>query len=1056
MNFRDFHRKNDWENPHIRQINREAAHVPWGAYENEEQAKSCSREASAYQLSLDGFWKFALADSPLCIPEDFYTPGFNTGTWSDIPVPGNWELSGFSKPIYTNVLYPFRLDAQDEKYLRQPGTKSEKPWLEWFNPPHVPSENPTGCYVRTFQLPEDWKGKQVFLYFGGVESAFYLWVNGEAVGYSQDSKIPAEFDISPYLVPGLNTVALAVLRFCDGTWLEDQDYWHVSGIFRSVGLFAKPQMHIRDFKVQATPDLYGSGGELHAWCHVTTLEGYADYRVRMRLYDREGNLAAEDIQGFAVQTPMYGFRCPTPAPCPEKGAALFRVRVGSVQSWSTEEPYLYTVTFTLIDSEGREADFESCRTGFRRVEIKDGMILFNGKRMIFRGVDRHEFALETGRTVSKEHMRKEILLMKQLNFNAVRTSHYPDDPVWYDLCDELGIYIVCETNLETHGVLGDLTINPDWAEAFLERAIRMVMVHKNHACIVSWSLGNESGCGPNHAAMANWIRDYDGTRLVQYEGGYPEAHISDIRCPMYFKVWDIADMLTNTKDLRPVVQVEYAYNIGNSGGNFNKYWDLVERLPRFQGGFVWDWQDKALIGKTSEGEKFWAYGGDFGELNDVDCVNYMCANGVVAPDLTPKPAAYEMKNCQAPVSIKAVYGSELTFIFRNRCQDWDNAHFEIHWEVIENGAVVRQGRIPAPSAGPMSDCEFTLDSGVVKKPGCEYFLNMYIKLVRETFWALEGHELFRGQFALSSAGRLPVMEVSPAPVSVTEARGEIIILGEGMEIAFNQETGLICRYEISGWNLLLDGLQENFFRPPTGVDRGTSLVNSVGILTDWVKSGYDRLERKPVQVKASCLADGRAWVEVLATLAAPDVSYGIESRITYLIDGRGRMSVDISLDMDRDLEHAPRAGVSLVLPEGLEKVRWYGRGPWENYSDRKSAALVGLYQSTVSEQDFPFLPPSECGGKEDVRWLELLDESGSGIRIGSKAPFHFDVHHSSVEDIAAAKHFHEIPVRKETYLNIDCRHAGLGGDDGWSKNLHPEFRVQPDTYRFSLVIEPVR
>lgn len=1055
MDFFSFHRKPDWENQHIRQLNRETTHSPWGAYEDEKQAVSCKRDVSGYCLTLDGMWKFLLAESPGKVPDGFYQPGFDTHSWTEIPVPGNWELHGFSKPIYTNVLYPFELDKTNENYLFEPSLRNKQRDMGMFNPPYVPSANPTGCYVRTFNLPENWKERSVFINFGGVESAFYIWINGKPVGYSQDSKIPSEFDITSFLIPGNNTVALMVLRFCDGTWLEDQDYWHISGIFRSVRLYSKPGIHIRDFKVQAQPETYGNEGVVRAWCHVNTNSGYADCSVRVRLYEANGKLVADRMEGIITRTPMYGFRNPNPPPCPEKGAALFEFRINDVNTWSTDEPYLYIITFALVDSEGNEIDFESCRVGFRRVEIKDGIILLNGKRLIFRGVDRHEFALETGRYVTPEHMRREILLMKQLNFNAVRTSHYPDDPVWYDLCDELGICIVCETDLETHGVGGDLAVNPDWSEAFLERAVRMVLVHKNHPCIVSWSLGNESGCGPNHAAMANWIRDYDVTRLVQYEGGHPEAHISDIRCPMYPSVEKITDMLADLNDRRPIVLVEYAYSMTNSGGNFYKYWDLVERFPRFQGAFVWDWQDKALPGKTEDGKDFWAYGGDFGELKDAINESYMCANGVVAPDLTPKPAANEMRNCQSPVQIAVLNADEGRLLFKNRCHDWNGSHFEIRWEVIEDGIISAQGRIPAPEAAPMTDMEFRIDTGIEKKPSGEYFLNVYVLLNHDTPWAAKGHELFRNQFVLSGVGRLPARVEKHVPAVLGNAGALITVTGQGFFAAFDKASGILTSYEKDGRKMILSGLLENFFRAPTGIDRNCDCTHINGILEEWLKSGYDRLERKLVDISASSLSDGRVRVEVAAALTAPGVPYGIRSEVIYYTDGKGQMSINIMLDMDKNLTHAPRAGIGLKLPEGFEKLRWYGRGPWENYADRKKSALVGLYESTVEEQDFPFIPPCECGGKEDVRWLELLDRKGRGIRIAGEAPFHFDVHHSSIEDIVKAAHIHELQRHPEIFLNIDCKHAGLGGDDGWTKNLHPEFRVQPDVYRFRIFIEPV-
>ncbi|MHB8061088.1 MAG: glycoside hydrolase family 2 TIM barrel-domain containing protein [Ruminiclostridium sp.] len=1056
-NFSAFHTCNDWENQHVRQINREASHSAWGAYENEQQASKYDRHLSTFCMSLDSAWKFQLVDSPQKAPVDFFSRGYDTSTWPDINVPGNWETQGYGKPIYVNSYYPFKNDTRDEKYICEPSLKTKKGVEERYNPPFVPSENPTGCYVRTFEFHEKWVGRRTFIYFGGVESAFYFWINGKPVGYSQDSKLPAEFEISKYLLPGTNTIALTVLRFCDGVWMEDQDYWHISGVFRSVCLFSKPIVHIRDIRVEAIPDEYGSGGLVRAWCHIKTEEGYSDYTVRMRLYVSGSNKLLEEDAQISTTTPLYGYnwyRNPDKLPLPERGAAFFNKKVESIKTWSFDEPNLYTVTFALVDTEGREIDFESCRTGFRKIVIKDGVIYLNGRRMIYRGVNRHEYAYGSGRYVTKQHMRNEIYLMKQLNFNAIRTSHYPNDPYWYDLCDELGMCVVCEADVESHGIAGNLTVSSDWSEALLERAVRMVMTHKNHPCIFSWSLGSESGCGPGHAAMANWIREYDKTRTVQYETGHPEAHISDIRCPMYARVGQIEEMLADATDKRPVVLIEYSYSMSNSGGGVYKYWELIERLTRFQGGFIWDWQDKAFVGKTINGEEYWGYGGDFNELVDTLVVPYMCANGVVTPELTPKPSAFEIKNCQAPIKIDQVEACDGRFVFKNRCQDWSAEHFYIRWEITANGEVQKSGQINDLRTAPMSDEEFSLNVEIEKQKDQEYFLNIFVCLNHSTVWAKKGHEIFRNQFAFSGAGRLPLKIPVFVPAGLTETSNNIIISCKNTRICFDKNTALICEYVIKGKRLMIDGAIENFFRAPTGIDRGTELETK-GILKGWLASGYDGLVRNPAGIFASKLSDGRIRVETYTNLSAVNLNHGIKSRMVYLIDGEGKLSIDISLDMDPSLSHAPRAGVTLVLPGGYEKLRWHGRGPWDNYADRKKSALVGVYSSTVDEQEFPFIPPCECGGKEDIRWIELMDGEGNGIKISSDSLFHFDVHHSSVADFTEAKHIHELKRHSDIYLNIDAVHAGLGGDDGWSQNLLPEYRVIPRCYRFRLDITPL-
>ncbi|MBC7960295.1 MAG: glycoside hydrolase family 2, partial [Vallitaleaceae bacterium] len=555
-----FHTKNDWENLDVLAISREQSHTPWGAYENAIQAATCDVNLSKWTNSLDGTWKFAYFSKPEAV-SPFWEANYDHSTWNDINVPGNWELQGFGEPIYTNTLYPWNHFSKGNEII-YPNNEQGVRGLP--NPPYLPSNNPTGCYFRTFNISEEWLEKEVFIYFKGVETAYYLWVNGKEVGYSEDSKLPSEFNITPYITKGENTIALQVMALATSTYLEDQDYWYLNGIFRSVSLFAKPRARIVDWKIDAVPDAHHSFGTIKADVAINRFNGFANYKVKLDILDSKDGILASGTSEINPQGQYRAYEKPT------SNTARIELKVENIKKWSPEMPRLYKAVITLISPEGTEVDFESCKIGFKKIEIIDGVILINGTRLVVKGVNRHEHECYGGRRVTVEQMVKEIKLMKSLGINSVRTCHYPNDPIWYDLCDEWGLLLICECNLETHGVFGAITHNPAWGANFLDRAIRMVLTHKNHASIYSWSLGNESGVGANHAAMAGWIREYDPTRLCQYEAGEPGKNISDVRGNMYATQKHIMSMLTDATDIRPIVLVEYLYQILNSGGGMYK------------------------------------------------------------------------------------------------------------------------------------------------------------------------------------------------------------------------------------------------------------------------------------------------------------------------------------------------------------------------------------------------------------------------------------------------------------------------------------------------------
>ena len=1042
----------DWENPLVTGKNKRPGHVPMGAYPTVESALSCDRKASPNVQLLNGEWRFHLASCPEEVPAGFQDESFDISDWAKITVPGNWQLQGFDDiPIYTNVAYPFPP-----------------------NPPFVPKENPTGCYRHTFNVDPSWLGRNIYLLFESVDSAFYLWVNGQEVGYSQDSRLPAEFDVTPYVRAGENTIAVQVMRYSDGSYLEDQDMWLLSGIQRDVILYNKPRVALEDFIVRTELDNRHEDGTLYIEAQMTQVTGLSAWSVEAMLYDAEGKpifsspLAAHFNDRVLHQRGI------------KMGRAVISQLVENPQKWTAETPYLYRLVLTVKDPQGAAVDFESCRVGFRQVEIKDSVILLNGKRLVLRGVDRHEHHPERGRALTEEDMRAEIKLMKQLNFNAVRTSHYPDDPLWYDLCDEYGIYLIDEANIETHGVWDDLSNDPLWLHAYMERATRMILRDKNHPSILFWSLGNESGCGTNHAAMTAWIKAYDPTRLVHYESGRPGQHVSDVYSVMYPNLDMMKQVLADANEKRPIIMCEYAYAKGNSTGNFFKFWDMVDAFPRFQGGCIWDWNDKALLATNEQGQKYWAYGGDFGGDFNYRQPNedpQMCCNGIVGPDLQPHPGAFEVKKVQAPVGIEAVDVLKGRFIVRNKYHTLSLGHLDIHWELAEDGCTIQEGNLPPVdiAAGAKGELLIPFQVPKVLQPGAEYHLKIRFVLAADIAWAGKGHEVAWEQFPLLfPVAPKTVIPLSALPdLALQEGNHQVTVTGAEFQMVFHRAEGIITNYQAHGRELLKSGPRENYFRAPTDID--LLMGNPPAPIHKWRAAGLDQLERTVTSFEAVRLNPKTAAIRVQAQLCAPDQAAGFDSEIIYRVFGNGEISVINTvtvherpafvppeamewlqlLGRDTWKFFMPRIGVEMILPTGMENLTWYGRGPHENYVDRKLGAAIGRYQSTVIEQFTPYVYPGECGGHEDTRWLALTDPEGNGLLFSGLDKLHFDALHYSIPDLAEAKHIVALRPREEVILHLDGWHMGVGGDDGWLAQVHNEFRLYPGIYRFAYKLKPI-
>ncbi|HXF62243.1 MAG TPA: glycoside hydrolase family 2 TIM barrel-domain containing protein [Caldilineaceae bacterium] len=849
----------DWCNPEIVGRNKEPAHATLVPFEDVQAARralaglTLDRASSPYVLSLDGEWRFHWTPRPAAMPEGFFAPDFDDSGWDAIPVPSNWQMVGeefargrpkYDVPIYTNVTYPFPIDHL----------------------PAVPlDDNPTGHYRRTFTVPPSWAGRQVFLHFEGVDSACYVWVNGQMTGYSQESRTPAEFNITPYLTDGDNVLAVQVLRWSDGSYLEDQDFWRLSGIYRSVFLWAAPAVHVRDFWVRTELDEAYQDATLRLAAQVhnygaTAAEGY---RVALHLFDAEGQpvFAAPEAPAARVEAGQET--------TVELDVALNRPKL-----WSDETPYLYTCVIELLDQSGATVEAIGCRVGVRQVELKHGQVHVNGRPILFKGVNRHEHDPVTGHTISAELMVRDLELMKQFNINAVRTSHYPNDPRWYDLCDRFGLFLYDEANLETHGVWDRLTKDPLWETAFLDRAVRMVERDKNHASVIVWSLGNESGYGRNHEVMAEWIRAHDPTRLIHYHPA-EDAPSVDILGPMYPSVAKIIQMAQVPGETRPVVMCEYAHSMGNSTGNLQEYWDAVATYPRLQGGFIWDWVDEGIRQERADGRVYYAYGGDFGDQpNDGN----FCANGLLGSDRTPHPALWEYKKVLEPVQVEAVDLAAGRLRVHNRYTFLDLSGLAAQWEVRAIGpvsttsgqadhTVIAQGALPRLSTPPGGSDELQVPlPALADAQGADYWLTLRFVLAGPALWAPAGHEVAWAQFALPVSARgLGARRKHPG-LRIADGAHRLQVEGADFALAVDKETGRLASWTRGGANRIAAGPALQLWRAPTDNDANTWGDQRAAI--HWREVGLDRLVDQVDGVTVETAAEDQVVVEVRGAAAA--------------------------------------------------------------------------------------------------------------------------------------------------------------------------------------------
>ena len=1028
-----------WQSPETLSFNRLPARATLYPYPTAALARKNERSASPWWQSLDGEWDFKLVAKPEDVPADFVQPNYKASGdgWAKLPVPSNWTMHGYDRPHYTNVIMP------------------------WGNqPPSVPDENPTGLYRRTFTVPKAWAGRRTILHVGGAESVLYVWVDGQPVGLAKDSRLPSEFDLTPYVRVGhTHTLAAVVVKWSDASFIEDQDQWWMGGIHREVYLYSQAECYLEDVFARGDLDESLTKGTLKLEVRLGAPDEWGKgCKLQVQVFDPLGKAVRRKPHEQAFPSDNFWVN-------PRKRLAI-ELPVAKPSLWSAESPARYTVLVTLLDKQGKAIEHTSTRIGFRRVETKNRELLINGRPVLITGVNRHDHDDTRGKAVTREGMLQDVLVMKRHNINAVRTSHYPNDAYFYDLCDEYGLYVWDEADIEAHAFYHDIAHDNRYAPAFLDRAVRMIERDKNHPSIITWSLGNETGYGPHHDAMAAWIRHRDPSRPVHYEGTITfdwsrGRAASDYVSPMYPEIARLINWITDPKnpDQRPVILCEFSHAMGNSNGSLSDYFDAFEKYHGLQGGFIWEWVDHGLKKRTEDGREFWAYGGDFGD--EPSDKNFVC-DGLVWPDRKPHPGLFEYKHLSQPVRVSAQNAGKGRFVIENRRWFTDLSDLRGEWSLLINGEVVATGELPKFKTAPQQKDEFQIEyPSLVLPAGAEVHANFRFYLAKATSWCAAGHEVAWQQHMVPAKAFLrqqALRNVRPAtakPFVDKTADGWRIALGD-VAFALNRSTGALTDLQRSSRTLINRGPQLNLWRAGTDND-GLKLFREVSwgpakrALTLWLEAGYDRLELDFNRVKITPGAD-HVTIDVVQRWLAPAAKKPVQHVQRYRLTSDGALAVETEFRIDKKLPELPRVGVSLVLPEAFEQMEWFGRGPWENYSDRKRSALVGLWQASVTDDYVPYILPQEYGNKTDVRWLRLHDGKGHAIQFNGAPTFEASASHFTAADLFAATHTTDLTPRPEVYVNLDYAQRGLGTASCGPDTL-AQYRIQPGTYTLKFTIQ---
>lgn len=949
---------------------------------------------------INGIWKFKFSEMAAFVPNGFEKEDYDVSEWDDIPVPSCWQMQGYGQKQYSNVKYTYPVE-----------------------PPYVPEESNVGCYKRSFTVPKEWKGQKIYIVCEGICSAFFIWINGERAGFDQGSHNRHKYDITDLIRDGENTVSIEVFQYSHVSYIEDQDMWRLNGIFRNVYLYAQEKCGVSDFTVHT--DLINNylDGVLEVEAKIPECD--ENTKIKFSVFN-DGVPIAEQLEKSSVQT-------------------VFKTEIKKVKKWNAETPELYTLIVSLIRN-NTEKEAYMIRIGFRKIEIKNSVLLINGQPIKLKGVNYHEFNTDTGYAISKEHMERDIKMMKQYNFNAVRCSHYPPNPYWLELCDEYGLYVIDEADIESHGFLevGNwtwLSDSEEWTEIYLDRARRMIDRDKNHASVIIWSLGNESGNGINQRKMSEWIKEYDPSRPIHYEGAEIADYV-DIRSNMYSDVELCEEIGKDTEDKRPFMLCEYAHAMGNGPGGVQEYWDLFYKYDKIAGGCIWEWADHGMREKNKDGKEVFRYGGDYGDWpNDF---NY-CCDGLCSPDREPHSGLLHAKNIMSPVLAKEENGD---IIITNKYDFLDLSDIYIEWTVTKDGEEIESGvaelNLKAHESGRADIPIKELESGH------EYFLNFYFIKKSEEKWCGKNHELGRTQFALSKPCLPYKGNRGKNKILIEDTHNDIIVIGEGFRAVISKVYGRLMKYERDGSRCIKDGPILDIYWPTTDNDWSCG----TGFTKMWKDAGLNHLRHYVHDVKTEQTDDFSVTVRIEARLATPAMLPIYKIVYEYIIFGDGsiRMKTDAEYHEpkhDCNLTCIPKIGLVMTLDKAYENVTWYGCGPMESYPDKRSAALVGKYSMMAEELMENNIRPQESGNRSDIRWAEFCGEKGEVIRISGNELFNFTARHYADSDICKAQHTDELNRMEDIVLHIDHKISGVGTGSCGPKTLE-KYCVKPCNYSFVI------
>jgi beta-galactosidase len=1023
-----------WKMPHLTGLNKLPPHATIFPFPSPQKALRQERGDSPWFRSLNGTWDFTILARPELVSDEL----INQVSWKSIRVPGEWTMQGYGHPHYTNVVMPF-------------------PNL----PPDVPQENPTGIYHRYFDIPQNWSGRRIVLHFGGCEGALYVYLNNQPIGISKDARTPAEFDITHLInFSQPNELFVAVIQWSDASFLEDQDHWWQAGLHREVYLYSTGSPHIQDiFAIgELSEDFHN--GVLKASINVGFPgERFTDIEVQLQLYDPDISLIANRAEPLNFDTLTAEWLAPSAV----SNQLNFALEVANPMLWSAETPYIYTLVATVNSPQGSESN--RCTVGFRKIEISDRKLLVNGKRVMIKGVNYHDHDDKMGKTIPPELMKKDLYLMKQFNINAIRTSHYPKDPEFYNLCDRLGFYVIDEANIEAHAFYQDLCHDPRYTNAFIERVQAMVERDKNHPSIILWSLGNESGYGPNHDAAAGYVRHADPTRPLHYEpalGNYRSGseskggqRVSDVVCPMYPDIENIIAWSKKDDGNRPMIMCEFSHCMGNSNGSLADYWHALEKYPGLQGGFLWEWIDHGILQTSPEGKTFWAYGGDFAdEPNDAN----FCIDGIVWPDRTPHPALYEFMYLAQPVKVQLVNIKQGKFRITNKQDFISLSWLRVIWELSHDGSIIQSGELPELRIPPGKSSIVNLPLITPQLPG-EYYLNFRFYQCDATSWAPAGHLVAWEQIKLYQLSKKthinsPVINAS-INLDVQDNSHSISFSVNGVTAVFDNESGQLIEFGRDE-NFIRRGPLLHLWRAPTDNDGikllSERMIESLKVLSLWKSLGLPDLQIKLKSIRL-VKKTGHLPKIIIQHIASGRENWEDFSHWqSYTMLPSGLLKVKNRIELGSGIIDLPRVGINLSLNPGFESITWYGKGPWENYADRQASAIIGQYQSTVSGEYVPYIMPQEHGHHVDVRWLILADNKGNRLKVAGFPTFEFNTSHFTDNDLYSACHTSDLSARPETYLSIDTAMRGLGTASCGSDTLDP-YRLLKSRYDFTYSLE---